>query len=126
MTVGTTGSAGSEHDYPTPAKPPCGLSFAHPLSLRQADAVASDRCRPVRAGRLDWRPQLDGRVGQGGLGQWRGRAFAGDARLDRFENGWSGGRDAAADDDSWLCATISTCVDEIRADQGRSTPPTVD
>ena len=31
--------------------------------------------------------------------QWRGRAFAGDARLDRFEQGRSSGRHAAADDD---------------------------
>jgi hypothetical protein len=78
----------------------CPLSLAHPLSLGQADTVASDRRRPARAGRLGWRPQLDGRIAQGGLGQWRGREFAGDARLDRFENGRSGGGDAAADDDS--------------------------
>ena len=32
--------------------------------------------------------------------EWRGRAFAGDARSDRFEQGRSGGRHAAADDDS--------------------------
>ena len=75
------------------------LSLAHPLSLGQADAVASDRCRSTRAGRLGRRQQLDGHIAHGGLRQWRGRAFAGDARLDRFEQGRSSGRHAAADDD---------------------------
>ena len=40
------------------------------------------------------------RIAQGGLDQWRVRAFAGDARSDGFEKGGSGGRDAAADDDA--------------------------
>ena len=49
MTWVTSGSAG-----PTgiidPGKAASGLSLAHPLSLRQADAVASDRCAPRAPG----------------------------------------------------------------------------
>src|SRR6188508_829845 len=80
--------------------PPKTLSFAHPLSLTQADSVASDRCRPARTGRLGRRQQLDARIAQGGLDQWRVRAFAEDARSDGFEKGRSGRRHAAADDDA--------------------------
>ena len=76
-----------------------GYRSPTPSRCRQADAVASDRCRPPRAGRLGRRQQLDGRIAQGGLDQWRGRAFAGDVRSDRFEKSGSGGRHAAADDD---------------------------
>ena len=98
MTLVTVPSPGLR--YPTPAIAACGLSLAHPLSLRRADTVASDRCRPARAGRLGRRQQLDCRIAHGGLDQWRGRAFARDARSDGFEKGGSGGRDAAADDDA--------------------------
>jgi len=76
------------------------LSPAHPLSFRGADAISSDGRRPPSAGRFGGRQELDRRVTQGGLDQRRGRPFTGDARLDGFEKGRSGGGDAATDDDA--------------------------
>jgi hypothetical protein len=74
-----------------PYRPP------HPLSFRQADSIASDRCRATGARRLGGRQELNGRIPQGSLDQRRGGPFTGDARLDRFEQGGSGGRHTAAD-----------------------------
>ena len=55
---------------------------------------------PRAPGASRGRQQLDAGIAQGGLDQWRVRAFAEDARPDGFEKSGSGGRHAATDDDA--------------------------